>query len=222
MYHAVGSSALGDIKGLYSISPELFKSQMQFIDRNLSGNLISIYDDSCLNDSLRIGVSFDDGYQDNLEIAAPILHELNIPFTVFITADFVKNSKKGFLSVSDVRQLIDYAGASIGAHGAGHVDLTQCNSRQLDYELVSSKCYLEDITGNEVNALSYPFGKVNNNVKRVALSTGYTKGLSSLPVINTATQDPMLLGRTEIHNDDEIKVFDQKINGCWDWMRFIR
>ena len=221
MYHAVGSAAHGDSRGLYSISPEMFKSQMIFLNDNYPESLIRLPDKTPRHDRFDIGVSFDDGYRDNLEVAAPILHDLNIPFSVFISSDFIRNNKKGFLSSSEIRQLADYTGASIGAHGATHVDLTQCGRKQLDYELGSSKCYLEDITGYEVQMLSYPYGRVNSTVKQAALKFGYTAGLSSYPVINKPGCDPMLLGRTEIHYDDEINIFSQKLKGCWDWKRFV-
>ncbi len=39
-----------------------------------------------------ITITFDDGYLDNYELAYPILKDFNIPFTIFITTDFIVNN----------------------------------------------------------------------------------------------------------------------------------
>jgi peptidoglycan/xylan/chitin deacetylase (PgdA/CDA1 family) len=42
---------------------------------------------------LRFSVTFDDGYRDNLTLAAPVLSRLGIPATLFVTTDFVGSDR---------------------------------------------------------------------------------------------------------------------------------
>lgn len=39
----------------------------------------------------RVAITFDDGYKDNLSIALPILEQYQIPFTIFVTTDFINH-----------------------------------------------------------------------------------------------------------------------------------
>lgn len=44
-------------------------------------------------------VTFDDGFKDNIEVAAPVLNKYKIPATFYITVDSVKNEKLPWFSV---------------------------------------------------------------------------------------------------------------------------
>ncbi len=53
--------------------------------------------EECLaeKDNIRpiVHISFDDGYEDNYSIAFPILKKYNIPFSIFISSDFIDNEQ---------------------------------------------------------------------------------------------------------------------------------
>jgi peptidoglycan/xylan/chitin deacetylase (PgdA/CDA1 family) len=42
-------------------------------------------------------VTFDDGFENNLSVAAPVLADFNIPATVYITTDFVDNNRMSWI-----------------------------------------------------------------------------------------------------------------------------
>ena len=111
-------------------------------------------------------------------------------------------------------------GVSIGSHGATHTPLTQLDARALENELLTSKRTLEDITGRAITSLSYPHGAVDRRVRDAAAAAGYAIGASSRFDINAAGRDPLLLCRTDIHGNDSLRVFNQKLNGDWDWYRW--
>lgn len=220
MYHAIGTPALGDTLGLFSLSPERFRQHMARLAAWKQGRVVE-FDASMLNGSgCRVAITFDDGYLDNLEVAAPILSEFELPFTVFVTSEFVRSGKAGFLSPTSLRALAALPGAQIGAHGANHVALTHCDEATLRNELTSSRHYLEDVLGGEVRTLAYPYGAADRRVRGAALAAGYRLGACSLAGINPPERDPLLLARTEIVSFDSARVFAQKLQGDWDWYRW--
>jgi peptidoglycan/xylan/chitin deacetylase (PgdA/CDA1 family) len=170
--------------------------------------------------STGIMVTFDDGYRDNLSIAAPLLVEFGIPFTVFVCTGAVAQRRAGFLGPDDVRELASLPGARIGSHSVMHARLTECDDRTLQEELSGSKIYLEDLLGSEVDALAYPYGAVNRRVRDLAERSGYRTGVTCRLDVNPPGRDRMLLCRTTIFADDEIAVFDQKLKGKCDWYRW--
>jgi peptidoglycan/xylan/chitin deacetylase (PgdA/CDA1 family) len=220
MYHAIGTPALGDKLGLFSLEPNRFKQHMKLLANANWTRVVELDERALSSKGHRIAITFDDGYLDNLEIAAPILSELGLPFTVFVTSEFVRNRKAGFLSPANLRSLASLPGARVGAHGANHVALTQCDNTMLRNELTSSRQYLEDVLGREVLSLAYPYGAADCRVRDSALRVGYRLGVCSMAGINLPERDPMLLVRTEIVSYDNERVFNQKLNGDWDWYRW--
>lgn len=222
MYHAVGTPAYSDSMGLYSISENVFKEQMLEVSQSDTIHTVSLNTDTLKETSNRLAISFDDGYMDNLKIAAPIMVELGIPFTVFVTADFVRKLTPGFLTPDALVELSHMPGVDIGAHGVTHCRMSDCNTASLREEMRLSKSYLEDLLGREITSMAYPNGACDRRVMYAALEAGYRLAACSYPGVNTSHRNPMLLKRTEITANDDISRFRQKLSGCWDWQQWIR
>jgi peptidoglycan/xylan/chitin deacetylase (PgdA/CDA1 family) len=220
MYHAIGTPALDDRLGLYSLSVERFRRQMIFLSNWHHGKVVDLTKSELAKKGCRVAITFDDGYLDNLEVAAPILTELGLPFTVFVASEFVRTSKSGFLTPAALRMLAALPGVQIGAHGANHVALSECDDQALKTELRVSRECLEDIVGYQIKALSYPFGAANQRVKNAVLEAGYDLGACSMAGINRPERDPLLLTRTDVVSYDDMRTFLQKLHGDWDWYRY--
>jgi peptidoglycan/xylan/chitin deacetylase (PgdA/CDA1 family) len=87
MYHRVGQPGADPFS--LSVTPENFSSHMAVLrrrDRVISLRTLG----ECVRDGnvpdRFVAVSFDDGYADNLHVAKPLMDELRIPATVFITS----------------------------------------------------------------------------------------------------------------------------------------
>ena len=220
MYHAIGTPIEGDVSGLYNMAPARFETQMRYMAEHYRHELVPLERSALAGESLKIALSFDDGYRDNLSVAAPLLVELGMPFSVFVCTGPVAQRKAGFLSPEDLRELAGLPGVTIGSHGVNHLRLTECDERRLKEELAGSKAYLENLLGSEIASLSYPHGAVNRNVRDAAESVGYRIGACSRFDINQSGRDPLLLCRTDIWADDDLPTFEQKLGGDWDWYRW--
>lgn len=220
MYHAIGTPARGDRLGLYSLSSAVFESQMEMLAAQFGKSVVEFGSHEVKPDQLNLAITFDDGYMDNLEVAAPLLVARGLPFTVFVTSEFVRQAVPGFLTPKALRELAAVPGARIGAHGANHVALADCDDRTLREELISSREFLEDTIGAEVTTMAYPYGSTNRRVRDAAENAGYTAAGCSLGGVNAMDSDPFLLARTEIIAFDDRRAFQQKIRGDWDWYRW--
>ncbi len=220
MYHAVGSSAVDDALGIYTISPELFAQQIAALAGHDRASIVSLEQGLAATAPQRVAVTFDDGYRDNLYRAAPILLQHGIPFTVFVCTDFIGQASGNCLTRGEVRELAMLPGVTIGSHGATHAPLTRLDARALNDELSSSKACLEDLTGRAVTSISYPHGAVDRRVRDATAAAGYAIGACSRFDINDTARDPLLLCRSDILGIDSVRVFRQKLHGDWDWYRW--
>lgn len=222
MYHAIGTPIESDDSGLYSVTSGRFEKHMRYLAGHYTDCLVPLAPSALTGDSFRIALTFDDGYRDNLSVAAPLLVELGIPFSVFVCTGAVAERRAGFLGPEDVCELAGLQGATIGSHSISHPRLVECNDRRLKEELAGSKAYLEDLLGKQVDSISYPDGLVDRRVRDMAENAGYDIGATSRFDINRPGRDSLLLCRSDIWADDDNLVFDQKLRGDWDWMRWHR
>lgn len=219
-YHAVGTPIEDDSRRIYTIAPACFELHMRHLAKHHAGKLVPLKSPPPLEAPAAIAVTFDDGYRDNLTMAAPLLVELGIPFSVFVCTGAVAARKTGFLDSDDLRKLASMPGATIGSHTISHPRLTECDASRVREELSGSKAFLEDLLGREIDALAYPHGAVTHRERDMAQAAGYRVGATSRFDINTSGRDPLLLCRTDIWADDDMAVFAQKLRGDWDWNRW--
>lgn len=80
---------------LLAVSPRNFEEQLQVLARFQVVPLGSLIDgqSKAQRNSIRMAVTFDDGYVDNLTHAKPLLEKYEIPATVFVAAGYVLNRR---------------------------------------------------------------------------------------------------------------------------------
>jgi len=222
MYHSVGGKVIFDPSNIYSIGENIFKQQMECLLNKYSNNVVGLSTDMLKNENNSVAITFDDGYKDNLYVASPILEELKLPYTVFVSTEYIKNSSNNFLSESELRELSSMPGASIGSHGMTHASLAQCSNKKLKNELVDSRHYIEDIIGKKISSISYPSGSVDQRVVNATREAGYQLGGTSYNNRNNKDSNKLFLARTCIFGIDTMRVFKQKVSGDWDWLKYIQ
>lgn len=216
MYHAIGTPIPEDRLGLYTLTPSRFLEQMRALAANAAIPVRSFADAAGVTQG--VAITFDDGYRDGLSEAAPLLVELGLPFSVFVTTAYIRSGDRLYLSPHELCELAQCPGATIGSHGVTHVKLSECSETELHRELVDSRNYLEDLLQKPVTTLSYPHGAVDLRVRSAAEQAGYVLAACSRFGTNLDERDPLMLRRTDIWSDDDGEVFRSKILGNWDWM----
>lgn len=90
LYHRVND--LKYDKHLLAVTPKNFYRQMSYLKENY--NIVRFEQDWRELDGDAVCITFDDGYMDNFTKALPILEELEIPATVFITTGHVNSAEE--------------------------------------------------------------------------------------------------------------------------------
>jgi peptidoglycan/xylan/chitin deacetylase (PgdA/CDA1 family) len=113
-------------------------------------------------------LTFDDGFANFVEHAAPVLSELGFRATIFAvsgrcgrTNDWPHQApaipRLPLLSWSQLAEMVT-AGFEIGAHSVTHRPLTEITPAEAEREIVESKERIEEELGRPVKTFAYPFG----------------------------------------------------------------
>jgi peptidoglycan/xylan/chitin deacetylase (PgdA/CDA1 family) len=109
-YHEIGDS---ELLGGAALDPGTFAKQMKYVSRMFA--CISIDDLHRYLDGTRdlppraLVVTFDAGYRGNLIIAYPLLKKRNIPFTIYLTTDYIEKGRLPW--AFSLKFIIEHAGA---------------------------------------------------------------------------------------------------------------
>ena len=225
MYHSVGleqnsTTVDGDTLGIYSMTLAQFTAQIdaiQGVARSTGMSFVPF--GSVLRDT--ISITFDDGYTDALTVIAPILCTRQIPFHVFVSAARMNGSDRKYLSPAQVVELSNMPGVSIGAHGATHRSLTSLSSSELAAELRASKVDLETVLQKPVTTMSYPYGHVNDDVRKAAQDAGFTFAAMSKWGFNESSNNSLLQRRIDMWSGDTKRTVQNKILGHWNWFGLL-
>lgn len=172
---------------MIQVTPRRFRQQMATLAR-LGYRGVSIEQLLAARDgeSRLVGLTFDDGYADFTEGAAPILDEFGFNATVFVVAGHIGGTNdwdppptRRLMGLSDIRA-VQRAGHEIGSHGLNHAAMSKICDEQLRAELKLSKSMLETITGNSIKGFCYPYGVVSAHaVSEVKRHYDYACAVSS-------------------------------------------
>jgi peptidoglycan/xylan/chitin deacetylase (PgdA/CDA1 family) len=215
MYHKVN-----DVEGnRMSMPTALFDEQMAQLNElgysvvDLDAVLAHYADGAPLPDA-SVLITFDDGYRDNLEHAAPILVKYGYPAVQFVPLGYIGDplplpheeslATRGILNRTvdwDELGELERAGVRIESHGISHRPLADLELDEAAREIVVSKLRLEERLGRPVRAFSYVKGS-EAHYKPVHLSlvrqAGYDVAFTSISGANSPATDPLQLHRYNV------------------------
>jgi len=161
-----------------------------------------------------IVLTFDDGCETDLTIAAPILKRHNFTATFYVTVGYI--GKPGYLSAAQVRDLCNL-GFDVGCHSMTHAYLAGLPISQLSDEVAFAKIRLQQITGRRVDHFSCPGGRCDWRVVRMATDAGYLSLATSRAAINRPSTNAFALGRVAVMRNTTLENFQRLCRGEGLW-----
>ncbi|CAJ49844.1 polysaccharide deacetylase family protein [Bordetella avium] len=223
MYHQIGTPAAKGTpyRGL-TVHPASFRRQMTWM-RRFGYRGLSMRD---LMPYLRgektgkvFGVTFDDGYRNVLENAAPVLQELGFTGTNYFVAHQLDGGNvwdiekgipySGLMSAAEMRQWHD-AGNEVGSHTLDHVHLPQVSLEEARRQIRLSKDTLEQVLGAPVTAFCYPYGDHSPEHRAMVREAGYDNATLTVRGLASAADDPFGLPRVTVSRSTHLLQFLQK------------
>jgi len=231
MYHSISDTPNDQL----AVPPKQFEQQIDWLI-NDSFKIISLEEAvrrmrrrPGLNLRKTVVLTFDDGYNDFLHNAAPILQKHCLPATIFIVMGRV-----GKLSTWDTSEVarktlnwkeicqVKKLGFSIGSHSMTHPSLVALGQRTLLHEIGESLRMLKEIIGEQFCAFAYPFGQFSMREKEAVAKAGCHCALKNRGLWGNGYEtDLYLLKRDIVSNSYSLTGSQRLVRGRQDW-EYIR
>ena len=167
-YHRVADKWLNDWtmrRGMFRKQIDYCRKHFEVIDLAEVQRRVS----RCESRTPSVAITFDDGYGDNCDFALPLLIELQLPATYFVSTAFIQDQypfphdqRVGRpLRVNTIEQIREIAeqGIEIGCHTRHHVDFGRVHDPlEIRREIIEAKDELEQLIGRAVRYFAFPFG----------------------------------------------------------------
>ena len=166
-----------------------------------------------------VGLTFDDGYQNNLDNALPILLKNGFTATCYAVSSMIggtnlwdkgKVAEKPLMTLENWRTWRD-AGMDIGSHTRTHADLTALSLEETQDEIAVSKRELEKAIGVKVHHFCYPYGRFTSSHADQAANAGYLSATSTQRGSNSNNLKSFALQRIMVARATNPLLFVMKI-----------
>ena len=224
MYHSISNDSTNRL----TIRPEMFAEQMQYLARQ-GFEVISLRKACDLlkaKTSLRrkVVLTFDDGYQDFLKTAAPVLKQYGFTAMLFVvpawcgkTGQWRSNRKNERLLSTDELREVKGMGFELASHSMTHPNLTVLDDRALESELTGSRAAMAEWDATYF-PFAYPGGQFTPRERNAVARAGY-----DCAVIvggrwgNGPETDRFTLKREPMLASDSLDWFSRRVNGYYEW-----
>lgn len=229
MYHMIRNAIPGKKFNSLRVSPKNFERQIRYLYENgwhsyMMSELVAQKDHL---PKKSVVITFDDGYQDNLLNALPILKKYGFKATIYLVNDRhdrdwsgyrkAKNEGAGLkdepkLSDDEVRELLDSGLIEIGAHTLTHANLKNLDKTGSHREICSSKEQIEEKFQTSCRSFAYPFGLYEAKDEKIVAACGYSNAVTTeVGIADLQTCDPFKIPRVTISGKDNFFAFLLKL-----------
>jgi peptidoglycan/xylan/chitin deacetylase (PgdA/CDA1 family) len=211
-FHRVHEAAVRDDS--LSVNVEMFERHCRFFARHFRVvRLADIVEKLERGQPFRreLAITFDDGYRDNFEHAAPVLEKLGLPATFFVVTKWMgtglvpwwdgeRGAQHPWMSWDQVRTL-HRKGFDIGVHTRTHADLGTVTGSEAAEEIFGARRDLEAELGAPADLFAYPYGgrhQMSEPNRELVKAAGFRCCCASIGGVNEDGASPFDLQRVPI------------------------
>lgn len=151
-------------------------------------------------------ITFDDGYQDNYDIAYPILKQHEVPFVIYVTTGFIDNKLPMWwypdeqlgINIESLKALEADPLCTIGTHTVSHPKLDTLSYEGQVKEIIQSSQNLETLFGHPIHHFSYPHGAYNADTFSIINQQSFRSVLLAWGGNIRRGANPLMLPRIEL------------------------
>lgn len=172
-----------------------------------------------------VGITFDDGYQNNLVHALPVLLKHGFSSTCYAVSGLlgqtnVWDESQGIaqtplMSEAEIRHWA-LAGQEIGSHTRSHVDLSGSSDETGFLEMSAGKTELENVIGQPVAHFCYPYGHYEERHVVVARELGFLSATTTQRSRCHTGTDFLQLPRVPVLRSTTLPIFWLKIASAYE------
>lgn len=180
-YHHVSET----LPAVTSVSANTFTKHLSYLkEHNFNvialNELISAIQQGKTLPEKAVAITFDDGYNNNYEQAAPILEKFGYPYTIFVNPTLIDEGK-GYVMGWDKLKELASKGALIANHTAQHdylhIKLKDESDAQwqarIKQDILRSQQRIKEEIGHDYKYLAYPYGEFNNKLQALVEELGF-------------------------------------------------
>jgi len=225
-YHSLSDLLGAPVIERYGVPPKRFGAHLELLSRHfrfIGPEEFLRYLDGAGVPRRAVLLTFDDCYQDLVDVGLPLLRERGIPAVAFaVTCRLgAKNdwdhpigaAQLPLASAEDLRRLVT-SDITIGSHTRTHRVLTRLEPSELAEELSESRADLEALAIPSIPMLAYPHGEHDEVVRQAARDAGYAGAFTIEPGLVRTGAPRYALPRLEIvRNDRGLRLLWKVIRG---------
>jgi peptidoglycan/xylan/chitin deacetylase (PgdA/CDA1 family) len=225
LYHAVGCGTSDQL----DVPVEQFEAQL--VDAIQQGyrfvplsQLVAGWEQGARPPGATLALTFDDGAGCLFAAAFPILQRHRIPFTLFLTGDWLgsdpdrrhiedvnAHTRWPSLDWPEVRAMVASGLAEVGSHGLHHLYLPRASESEAQAEVITSRLMLAEGLGAPVDLFAYPFGAFDRASLSLVRSAGYRAAFA----VGVGTGGRYAYRRRSIHRDQSPHDFKSQLSTRW-------
>lgn len=166
-----------------------------------------------------LGITFDDGYQNNLHNALPVLQKNGFTSTCYAVSNMIGGTNSwdgGLVAEKPLMTEADWriwlaSGMDVGSHTRTHADLTKLSTEKAIDQVVNSKKELQDALACEVRHFCYPYGRFDTTHSQLVRQAGYVTATTTRRGRIQSGDDLMALRRVLVAQATTLMQFFLKI-----------
>jgi peptidoglycan/xylan/chitin deacetylase (PgdA/CDA1 family) len=221
LYHSIGGVTGTDYR--WDLPVDHFRTQIKKLNKRFEIVDLATLFDRPEPEKKRVAVTFDDAFRNVYENAIPVLQELDLPATVFISPSYVgdkhtdrlrkrhnmeSSASEIVMTASQIQDLAANDRFTLGNHTLTHPNLVTLNDEDaLREEIEMGKKTIENQYEVTVNQFSYPYGALDDAASSIVADT-HNLAVTSRPDLIGVDRDRYCIPRLDACQPASVLAFE--------------